>query len=35
LIKGEKTFFLQPGEELLNGRIEDIEILGEEEALLV
>ncbi|CAD8101422.1 unnamed protein product [Paramecium sonneborni] len=35
LLKGEKTFFLQPGEELLGGKIEDIAILGEEEALLV
>ncbi len=35
MIKGEKKFFLQPGEELENGRIYDVIVLGEEEALLL
>lgn len=35
LIKGEKTFFLRPGEELVDNQIFEIEILGEDEALLV
>ena len=34
LVKGETTFFLKPGEVLENG-VEDIIVLGEEEALLL
>ncbi|GLE10740.1 hypothetical protein PINS_up022980 [Pythium insidiosum] len=33
--KGETSFFLQPGEELENGCIEDVLILGEDEAVLL
>lgn len=32
--RGELTFFLQPGEELENG-VQDVRVLGEEEALLL
>lgn len=35
LVKGEKTFFLKPGEELQDGRVQNVEVLGEEEALLL
>ena len=35
LVKGEKTFFLMPGEILENGTTEDIKILAEDEALLL
>ena len=34
LIKGEKSFFLQPGEELENG-IQDIYVLGDDEGLVL
>ena len=34
LIKGEKSFFLQPGERLEAG-IQDVHILGEDEAIIV
>ena len=34
LIKGEKSFFLQPGEELENG-IQDIFVLGDDEGLVL
>ena len=35
LLKGEKTFFLNPREELEYPGVQNIEILGEEEALLL
>jgi len=35
LRKGECTFFLHPGESLEHGRIENIQVLGEDEALLL
>ncbi len=35
LIKGESSFFLKPGEKLLNNKICDMNILGEDEALLL
>ena len=34
LVKGEKSFFLQPGEELENG-IQDVFVLGEDEGLVL
>ena len=34
LIKGEKSFFLQPGERLEAG-IQDVHILGEDEAIIL
>jgi len=34
LIKGEKSFFLQPGEKLQNG-IQDVYVLGEDEGLII
>ena len=34
LVKGEKSFFLQPGERLEAG-IQDVHILGEDEAIIV
>ena len=34
MVKGEKSFFQQPGEELENG-IEDIYILGEDEGIVL
>jgi len=33
--KGETSFFLQPNEELVNNKIEDIHILSKDEALLI
>jgi len=35
LRKGETSFFLQPGEELLNNKVQSVNILGEDEALLL
>jgi major vault protein len=35
LIKGEISFFLYPGERLEGGKIQQIEVLGEDEALLL
>jgi hypothetical protein len=35
LIKGEKTFFLQPGEALQDGAVQSVIIMSEEEALLL
>jgi major vault protein len=35
LRKGETRFFLQPGEELENNKINDVIVLGEDEALLL
>jgi major vault protein len=35
LRKGEATFFLQPGEQLENGRVEDICVLADDEAVLL
>jgi major vault protein len=35
LRKGERKFFLQPGEELENNKIQDILVLGEDEGLLL
>ena len=35
LVKGEKKFFVQPGEILENNKIYDVQVLGEEEALLL
>jgi hypothetical protein len=34
LVKGEKSFFLQPGEKLENG-IQDVYVLGEDEGLIL
>ena len=34
IIKGEKSFFLQPGEQLENG-IQDVYILGEDEGIVL
>lgn len=33
--KGERKFFLKPGEELENSKINDIVVLGEDEGLLL
>ncbi|KAF1774446.1 Shoulder domain [Phytophthora cactorum] len=35
LRKGEASFFLQPGEQLENGRVEDIVVLADDEAVLL
>ncbi|KAG3096170.1 Major vault protein [Phytophthora idaei] len=35
LRKGEASFFLQPGEQLENGRVEDIIVLADDEAVLL
>lgn len=35
LIKGEKNFFLQPGEQLENNKIYDVIVLREDESLLL
>jgi major vault protein len=35
LRKGEKKFFLNPGEELEKNKINDVIVLGEDEALLL
>jgi hypothetical protein len=35
LIKGEKTFFVHPGEELEKKKVFSVDILGEEEAILL
>ncbi len=34
LVKGEKSFFLQPGEKLESG-IQDVYVLGEDEGLIL
>lgn len=34
MVKGEKSFFLQPGEELENG-IQDVYVLGDDEGLVL
>lgn len=34
LVRGEKSFFLQPGESLLNG-VQDVYILSEEDGLVL
>lgn len=34
LVRGERSFFLQPGESLLNG-VQDVYVLGEEDGLVL